>query len=143
MLEKLSYIKTKNKNYPITFTFNVLEEIQNKYGSFEDWQHIIEGQYKGKNEKGQEVWLQGETKIADLKYFIQVAINEGIDIYNEESEDKMKPITSSQVGRLISEVGMNEISEAIRKVIVESTSSGKDTEVIEDYVDEDVKAKNL
>ena len=145
MLEKLNYIETKNKKYPIAFTFNVLEEIQNKYGSFEDWQHILDGEYKAKNEKGEEVWLQGEVKIADFKYFMQIAINEGIDIYNEEkaiNEDQMKPLTSNQVGRLISEVGTKTISEVIKKVIVDSTSSGKDTEVTEDYVDEDVKAKN-
>ena len=45
MLEIKKYIETANGDkYPVIFSFNVLEEIQNRYDSFDNWSHVIEGE---------------------------------------------------------------------------------------------------
>ena len=70
MLEIKKYIETKDEKYPVIFSFNVLEDIQNKYGSFDNWSHIIEGEKLVDNQ-----WQKGEARISDIKYFIKLAIS--------------------------------------------------------------------
>ena len=130
MLEIKKYIETKEDKYPVIFSFNVLEEIQNKYDSFDNWSHIIEGEQfiDGK-------WQKKEPKISDVKYFIKIAINEGIDLENEKTNSDRKFLTDKQVGRLISEVGVQTISKIIREVIQTSTIGTTD-------INEDNESKN-
>ena len=117
MLEIKKYIETANGDkYPVIFSFNVLEEIQNRYDSFDNWSHVIEGE-----ELVDDKWEKKEPKIKDIKYFIKVAINEGIDLENEKENTKKPFLTDKQVGRLISEVGVGKISKIIREVIQTST----------------------
>lgn len=116
MLEIKKFIETGDDKYPVIFSFNVLEEIQNKYESFDKWSHIIEG---GEFIDGK--WEKKEPKIRDIKYFIRLAINEGIDLENEKNNDNRKLLTDKQVGRLISEVGVQKVSQIIREVIQTST----------------------
>lgn len=123
MLEIKKYIETRDEKYPVIFSFNVLEEIQNKYGSFDNWSHIIEGEELIGTE-----WEKKEPKISDVKYFIKIAINEGIDLENEKNNQNRKFLTDKQVGRLISEVGVHKISQIIRDVIQTSTIGGIEPE---------------
>lgn len=116
MLEIKKYIETGAEKYPVIFSFNVLEEIQDKYESFDKWSHIIEGE-----ELIDDEWEKKEPKIKDIKYFIKIAINEGIDLENEKTNGNRKFLTDKQVGRLISEVGVQKISKIIREVIQTST----------------------
>ena len=44
MLEIKKYIESGSEKYPVIFSFNVLEEIQDKYDSFDNWSHVIEGE---------------------------------------------------------------------------------------------------
>ena len=123
MLEIKKYIETKEDKYPVIFSFNVLEEIQNKYESFDNWSHIIEGEELIGTE-----WEKKEPKISDINYFIKIAINEGIDLENEKTNGNRPFITDKQVGRLISEVGVQAISKIIREVIQTSTLGGVEPE---------------
>ena len=51
-------------------------------------------------------------------------INEGIDIENEEKDEHNPMLDAKQVGRLISEVGFEEITIKIKNLIVASTNTG-------------------
>ncbi len=112
MKDKIIHIETENKNYPLVFNLNVMEELQEKYGTIQKWGEVVES--------GE------EPKIKDLKYGLMVMINEGIDIENE-SRDKKEPfLTSKQVGRLISEVGFEKIIEDIKNITKKSTETGEE-----------------
>ena len=114
MENKLTYIKTEKRNYPIVFNINVMEVIQEIYGSVSAWGAIVE------NAEG------GEPKIKDLKAGLMAMINEGIDIENELTGENKAMVTSKQVGRIISEVGFEEITNVIKNLTVVSTKTGDD-----------------
>lgn len=112
MQNKINYIETKDKKYPLVFNINVMEEIQEAYGSISAWGSIVE------NTEG------GEPKVKDLKIGLMLMINEGIDIENEATNGNTPLVNSKQVGRLISEVGFAEITKVIQNLTVASTNTG-------------------
>lgn len=112
MQNKLTYIEAKDRRYPIVFNINVMEEIQEAYGSISAWGSIVE------NASG------GEPKVKDLKIGLTMMINEGIDIENEETNGNTPMLTAKQVGRLITEVGFVEITKKIQELTVASTNTG-------------------
>ena len=112
MQNKLTYIEATNRTYPIVFNINVMEEIQEAYGSLSAWGSIVE------NADG------GEPKIKDLKIGLMMMINEAIDIQNEETGKNEPMINAKQVGRLITEVGFEEITKKIQALTVASTNTG-------------------
>ena len=112
MNNKLTYIETENRKYPIVFNINVMEEIQEAYGSLSAWGAIVE------NVDG------GEPKIKDLKNGLMYMINEAIDIENDENGTKTPMVTSKQVGRLIGEVGFSAITKVIQNLTISSTNTG-------------------
>ena len=112
MNSKLSYIESGDKSYPIVFNLNVMEEIQDAYGSVGNWGKIVE------NAEG------GEPKVKDLKIGIMLMINEAIDIENEAKGENAPMVTTKQVGRLISDVGTAEIIKKVKNLTIESTNTG-------------------
>ena len=112
MLNKLEHIFANGKAYPVTFNINVMEEIQEAYGSIGAWGAIVE------NAEG------GEPKVKDLKIGLMMMINEGIDIENEMTGGNVPTVTSKQVGRIISERGFDEITRVIKNLTVASTNTG-------------------
>ena len=50
-------------------------------------------------------------------------INEGIDILNEENGTDIKPFTKKQTGRLLTEIGLENVSQTINETVIESTKS--------------------
>ena len=107
MKNTIVYINTEAKKYPIVFNLNVMETIQDKYGSLDKWGEITQG--------------NGEPKVKDLKYGILAMINEAIDIENEDNGTNVPMLTEKQVGRLMTEVGIETIVEKIREITIAST----------------------
>ena len=112
MKNKIVYIKTEKKEIPLVFNLNVMEEIQEQYGSLEKWGEITQG--------------DGEPKVKDLKAGIMAMMNEAIDIENEENGSYETPLTEKQVGRIMTEVGIQEIVKKIQEITVASTKSGEE-----------------
>lgn len=106
MIDKITYLETDSEKFPLAFTLNVMESIQNEYGTLSEWSELI------RNQK--------EPNIKALKFFITEAINEGIDIENEKSNEKRAPITSSKAGRIVTEIGLKKVANTITKMITES-----------------------
>ena len=104
------YIETEKKKIPLVFNLNVMEEIQEKYGTLEKWGEITQG--------------NGEPKVKDLKAGIMAMMNEAIDIENEENGTNETPLTEKQVGRIMTEVGIKAIVEKIQEITIASTKSG-------------------
>ena len=104
------YIETEKKKIPLVFNLNVMEEIQEKYGTLGKWGKITTG--------------DGEPKVKDLKAGIMAMMNEAIDIENEENGTNETPLTEKQVGRIMTEVGIKAIVEKIQEITIASTKSG-------------------
>ena len=112
MQNKITHIEANGKRYPIVFNINVMEEIQEAYGSISAWGGIVE------NASG------GEPKIKDLKIGLMMMINEGIDIENEANGTNAPMLSTKQVGRLITEVGFDVVTKKIQELTVASTNTG-------------------
>lgn len=109
-----SEIEYKGNSYPLYFNLNVMEEIQNEYGTFDNWTDLVSGKDKTK-----------EVDIKALKFGFKSMINEGIEIKNEDEGTDIKPFTDKQIGRLITEIGLMTANQKLIDTVVESTKSTK------------------
>lgn len=109
MKDKIIHIKYKDKDYPLAFTLNVMEELQEKYGSIDEWASKIDN----KDNK--------EPNIKDIKYSLWLMINEGIEMQNDDNEEKMETVDLKKAGRIITAFGLNNTSEKIKNLIIDST----------------------
>lgn len=105
-------IQYKGKEYSIVFNLNVMEAIQEEYGTIEKWGELTDG---SKGEPNAKAVIFGFTQM----------INEGIDIANEEREEKEKPLTLKQVGRLITEFGLDNVANKLNQTVIDSTQSAE------------------
>jgi len=105
-------IKYKDKVYKLVFNLNVMEEIQDKYGSIDKWGELTDGSENA-----------GEPNAKAVIFGLTSMMNEGIDIQNEENETKEKKLTNKQVGRILTEVGLKEALKTLNETVMESTKS--------------------
>lgn len=110
--ETLTY---KGEDFPLVFNLNVLEEIQEKYGTFSGWLDKITGE------------TTGEPDIKAVKFAYLNMINEGIDIENEEKGGDRKPVTAKFVGRMFTEIGLEGMIDKLNKLAVVSNQGGEDS----------------
>ena len=106
----------KDKEYKLVFNLNVMEAIQEEYGSLDKWGSLTDGTEKG--EPDAKAVIFGFTEM----------LNEGIDIDNEENGKDEKPFTLKQVGRLITEIGLANATATLNNTVVESTKSEEKNE---------------
>ena len=139
MIDKITYLETDSEKFPLAFTLNVMEALQDEYETLSNWSELI------RNKK--------EPNIKALKFFITEAINEGIEIENgsqcaapsgrcrraDEQEKTQRiangneqgdnvfdrkvrktPITTKESGRIITEIGLKRVANTITKMITES-----------------------
>ena len=105
-----SEIEYKDKKYKIVFNLNVMELIQEEYGTINKWGDLTDGK-------------DGEINIKALIYGIWAMLNEGIDIQNDEEGTDIKPFTIKQVGRMLTEIGVQEMTDKLNQTVIESTKS--------------------
>lgn len=110
---KNNEIEYKNKKYQLVFNLNVMEAIQEEYGTVEKWGELTDG-------------ATGEPNAKAIIFGLATMINEGIDISNEENGTEIKPFTLKQVGRLLSEVGLAEATQKLNTTVIDSTESKKE-----------------
>lgn len=109
-MEKLNY---KGVEYDLEFNLNVMEILQDEYGTIEEWSaKAIEAE---------------EPNIKVLKFGFKAMINEAIEIYNEDHPDAPKELVDDKkVGRIISSVGFTNVADIIANTVVDSTHSEDD-----------------
>jgi hypothetical protein len=110
MKDMCGHIQYKGKDYKLVFNLNVMETIQEEYGSVEKWGDLTDG---GEGEPNAKAVIFGFTQM----------LNEGIDITNDEEGTNDKPLTLKQVGRMITEVGLIEATKSMQNTVVKSTAS--------------------
>lgn len=106
---KLQY---KDKTYNLVFNLNVMESIQQEYGSIEEWGKLTDGK-------------EGEPDAKAVIFGFTEMINEGIDIENEDSEEKKPFLSRKQVGRMITEIGLKESTDKLNDTVINSTQSAE------------------
>lgn len=112
MEEFKSQIEYKGQKYNIVFNINVIETLQKEYGTFDKWTELVQPKTKGK-----------ETDLKALIFAFTEAINEGIDIENEETGSDRKPLTLKQVGRIITEYGVSNANQKLQEVVIKSVEN--------------------
>lgn len=116
MLNKVAYLETIEKSYPMMFTLNVIEDIQEAFGSLENWENEV----MPKN---------GEPNIKSFKKTIAFMINEGIDFENEEKNKKEPFVTEKKVGRIITAIGFGKTNEIFAQLVRDSNVTTEEKNV--------------
>ena len=96
------------KTYSLAFNLNVMESIQNKYGSVQKWGKLTDN--KNGKEPNAKALIFGFTEM----------INEAIEIENDEKGTENPLLTLKQVGRIITRAGLQESARKLNQVITES-----------------------
>ena len=104
----------KGKEYKLVFNLNVMEVIQDKYGTLESWGKLTDGTEN-----------DGEPNAKAVIFGITAMLNEGIDIDNEENGTEEKMLTNKQVGRMITEIGLKSSAQLMNGVVIDSTQSAE------------------
>ncbi len=113
MQDTMKHFNSKGIEYPLVFNLNVMEKIQEKYGSYEKWGDLTDGK-------------DSEVNIGALKFGILEMINEGIDIENESQEVKRDFLTDKQAGRIITDIGIEELTKTIQETVIDSTKNDEE-----------------
>ena len=113
MKDKIS-LTWKGVNYNLVFNLNVMEEIQEEYGSVSTWGELTD------NEK--------EPNAKAVIFGLTAMLNEGIDIDNEDNQNvdgyvQKKFLTRKQVGRLLTDVGMEEATQRLNDTVINAVKS--------------------
>ena len=112
MTENYGKILYRDHEYIMPFNFNIMEAIQEKYGSLAEWGKLTDGS-------------DGEPNISAIIYAYWLILNEGIEISNEDLGTDLKPMSIKQVGRVITEVGLAEATAKLNKTVIESTKDAE------------------
>lgn len=114
MKEISKTLEYKGKTYKLVFNLNVMEVIQEKYGTLKSWGKLTDG---AENES--------EPNAKAVIFGITAMLNEGIDIDNEENGTEEKMLTKKQVGRMITEIGLKSSAQLMNGVVVDSTKGAE------------------
>lgn len=115
MAKKNDAIVYKGQEYHLVFNLNVMQAIQEEYGSLDEW-----GKRTGVE--------NGEPNAKAVIFGFAAMLNEGIDIDNEDNNADIKPLSLKQVGRLIGTVGMDAITAQMQDIVIASTEDGSKNE---------------
>ncbi len=102
-------LEYKGKEYKLVFNLNVMEAIQEEYGTIDKWAELTDG---GKN---------GEPNAKAVIFGFTQMINEGIDINNEEKGTKEAALSLKQVGRMLTTIGMDAAAQTMQETVIDST----------------------
>lgn len=110
MKEMRNEIEYKGVKYNLVFNLNVMEIIQDEYGTLDKWGSLTDGS-------------KGEPNAKAIIFGLTAMINEGIEIDNENNGTDIKPFNHKQVGRILTEFGLLNATKKINQVVIESTKS--------------------
>lgn len=107
-------IEWRGNTYRLEFNLNVMEQIQDEYGSLDAWSDAATGKKSA----------DGTPDIKAVIFGFGAMINEAVDMDNEDNGTQVQPLTSKQVGRLVSSIGFTELIGRMQSTIIDSTATG-------------------
>lgn len=108
-------------NYPLIFNLNVMQTIQEHYGSLDAWGDLTEAKTEPDEEGNAKLTKEPDAK-AVIFGFTEM-INEGIDIENEQRGEMRPYVTYKQVGRLLTDYGLAKANLLLNQTVIESTEN--------------------
>ena len=111
MKEMKKAVEYNGKTYFLYFNLNVMEEIQSEYGTLEKWGNLTDGN-------------GGECDVKALIFGFRAMLNEGIDIENERTGKNEPMLTSKQAGRLLTDIGLENMTDTMNALVIESSATG-------------------
>ena len=115
MKDYMNEITYKGEKYVLVFNLNVMEAIQEEFGTIEKWGELTDG-------------TAGEPDAKAIIFGFREMLNEGIDIENDEQGTDKPFLSLKKVGRIISEIGFDNATEALNETVIESTKSDEKNE---------------
>lgn len=116
MKEIYSKFTYNDKEIKLVFNLNVMEAIQEEYGSLDKWGSLTDGE-------------NGETNIKALVFGITEMINEAIDIDNDENGTQEPFKTHKQVSRILTTIGIEKATKEMNELVVKSTKDDSKNEL--------------
>ena len=110
MKDNAGKITYKEKEYKVVFNLNVMEAIQEEFGTLDKWTELTSG-------------VNQEVSVKALKFGYTEMINEGLAIESEETGEKFKPVSPAFVGRMLTEIGLENMTKVLQDTVVESTKT--------------------
>ena len=104
---KITY---KEQEYNVVFNLNVMEAIQDEYGTIDKWTELTSG-------------ANQEVNIKALKFGYREMLNEGLSIEAEEKGEEYKPVTPAFVGRMLTDIGLDNMTKTLQETVIESTKT--------------------
>ena len=123
MLEKqLKYIELDGKKYPYKCTMNVIEKLQDKYGSIQAFEMNLK--FRNQNPEAEDLKL--EIGIEPMCYALTEMVREGLEI----EDGGMEPLKEKEV-RMIAgdEYGLYELFEIVNEEFTRCFASKKQKNV--------------
>ena len=120
MKDIMDTLKYKDKEYELIFDLNVLQDMQDKYGTMTK---CLDEAYGKKT---------GEPSIKAISFLVAAMINEAIDIKNDEKGTNEPPVTEKMANRMLSEFMRNsgDLSALVSKIddlMAKSLQGGEDS----------------
>lgn len=100
------------EEYSAIFNLNVMEQIQEEYGSVQKWGQLTDAK-------------SGEPNAKAIIFGFRAMINEAIDIENDEKGENKPFYTLKQVGRIISRYGLQKSAVALNNAVIQATKEDK------------------
>jgi len=97
-------VELNGKKHLLCFDLNVMEAIQAEYGTVDKWSELTAGK-------------KGEADAKAIIFGFREMLNEGIEISNEQTGADEKPFTHKQVGRLLTQLGLDTVSSKLNEAI--------------------------
>lgn len=110
MKDNAGKITYKEKEYKVVFNLNVMEAIQDEYGTIDKWTELTSG-------------ADQEVNVKALKFGYTQMLNEGLSIEAEEKGEEYKPLSSAFVGRMLTDIGLDNMTKTLQETVVESTKT--------------------
>lgn len=107
-------IELNGREFHLLFSLNVIDEMQDHFGSFDKLNEV----------------LSGKESIKNLRWLLTLLINEGAG----DGED---PLTEKQVGHMIHTGNLGEVKDAIFRAFAMGNSGTAEPPDVEDEEDED------
>lgn len=113
-MENTKSFEYKGKEINLVFNLNVMQAIQEEYGSVDKWGKLTDGE-------------SGEVDVKALIFGLTAMINEAIDIENDENGTDEPFLSTKKVGRIITEVGLADATKAMNQTVIDASKddSGK------------------
>ena len=113
MKEVSTTLKNGDKEYKLVFNLNAMQAIQEEYGTLEAWGDLTDSK-------------DGEPNIKALIFGMAAMINEAIEIENEDNGTNKPLLTLRQVGRLLTDVGIDNETAQVNETVIKSAGASED-----------------